>query len=226
MQGDSSLGNIATIVRNGSVGFSFMDMVNFNIYYVAFTSYNRSWSYASHPASNSALLLKSTQHVTLVKCSFSDNLGTALMVHNTSITLAENKFIHNQCECQSFNGKCTLGCGVSAVNSELTFTRNTNFLKISLCCTYTFSRTSNFINSAWFSDGAIYTSNNTVLTFTGTNNFISNHGGVIFTLEHVLTFNGTNNFIINSAGLHDGGAICASTNITLTFIGTNDFSNN
>ena len=33
MCGESSPGNIATIVRNGSVGFRFTDTVNFNIYY-------------------------------------------------------------------------------------------------------------------------------------------------------------------------------------------------
>ena len=61
MRGESSSGNIATVVRNGSVGFSFTNMVNFNILFLAFTSYNRSWSYGSHPASNSVLLLQSTQ---------------------------------------------------------------------------------------------------------------------------------------------------------------------
>ena len=35
MCGDSSSGNIATIVRNGSVGFSFTNVVDFNIYSLA-----------------------------------------------------------------------------------------------------------------------------------------------------------------------------------------------
>ena len=95
MRGESSSGNIATIVRNGSFGFRFTNMVEFNIHSLAFTSYNRYWSYDSHPASNSALFFQSTQSAKLVNCSFHDNLGTALAVHNTSITLAENKFIHN-----------------------------------------------------------------------------------------------------------------------------------
>ena len=66
--------------------------------------------------------------------------------------------------------------------------------------------------------GAIYTSGNTVFTFIGTNNFISNHvnigdGGAIYTLDHVVfTFNGTNNFINYSAGFRDG-AICARNKI-------------
>ena len=80
MWGEFSSDNIATVVRNGSVGFSFIKMVNFNIYSLAFTSYNRSWSYGSHPASNSALLLRSTQNAELVNCSFHDNIGTALAV--------------------------------------------------------------------------------------------------------------------------------------------------
>ena len=44
MRGESSSGNIATVVRNGSVGFSFTNMVDFNIYSLVFTSYNRFWS--------------------------------------------------------------------------------------------------------------------------------------------------------------------------------------
>jgi len=46
MQGKSSSGNIATVVCNGLVGFSFTNMVDFNICSLAFTSYDRSWSYA------------------------------------------------------------------------------------------------------------------------------------------------------------------------------------
>ena len=48
MRGESSSNNIATIVRNGSVGFSFTNMVDFNIYSLAFTSCNMSRSYGSH----------------------------------------------------------------------------------------------------------------------------------------------------------------------------------
>ena len=75
--------HIATVVCNGSVGFSFMNMVGFNIYSLVFTSYNRSLSYGSHPASISALLLQLTQNAKLVHCFFRDNLGTALTVRNT-----------------------------------------------------------------------------------------------------------------------------------------------
>ena len=239
MRGESSPSNIAKIVRNGSVGFSFTNMVDFSIYFLAFTS-NRSWSYGSHPASNSALLLNSTQNAKLVNCSFHDNLGTALTVYNTSITLAENsEFTHNQCGCELFTGRCGLGCGITVYNSILTFTGNTNFFRnskkgpgsaihITENAVLTFSGTNNFINN---SGSAIYASHNTVLNFTGASNFIGNHatryyggsgGSAIYALWNVtLTSNGTNNFINNS-----GSAIYASANTVLIFNGTNNFIGN
>ena len=58
MRGESSSDNMATIVRNGSVGFGFTNMVDLNTHSLAFISYNRSSRYGSHPASNSALILK------------------------------------------------------------------------------------------------------------------------------------------------------------------------
>ena len=95
MLGESSSNSIpCNNCCNGSVGFSFTNMVDFNIYSLAFTSYNRSRSYSSPPASNSALILQSTQHVNLINCFFHDNMGTVLTVHNTSIILVENKFTH------------------------------------------------------------------------------------------------------------------------------------
>ena len=127
MHGESSPGNIATVVRNGSVGFSFRNMVDFTIYPLAFTSYNRFLSYGSQPASNSALVLRSTQNAKLVNCSFHDNLGTALKVHNTNVTLIDNQFIHNQCGCVSDSDNCKVGCGITALNSNLTFIGNTTF---------------------------------------------------------------------------------------------------
>ena len=73
-----------------------------------------------------------------------------------------------------------------------------------------------------------------MLSFTGTNNFISNYvhrgsvhgsGGAIYIHGNaVLTFNGVNNFINNSAD--SGGAVYARNNTLLTFIGTSVFSNN
>ena len=70
MHGNSLSDNIATVVRNGSVGFSFTNMVDFNIYSLAFISYNRSWSYGSHPASNSALIFQPVQYTELVNLFF------------------------------------------------------------------------------------------------------------------------------------------------------------
>ena len=85
IRGESSSDSIATVVRNGSVGFSFTNMVDFNINGLAFTSYYGSWSYDSHPASNSALLFRSTKYAKLMNCIFHDNLGTALTVYNTTL---------------------------------------------------------------------------------------------------------------------------------------------
>ena len=106
---------------------SFTNMVDFNMLCLAFTSYNRSYSYGSRPASNSALFLQSIPNTKLVNCSFHDNIDTALAVSNSSVTLVENKFMHNQCACRSFSEMCELGCGVTTFNSNLTFTGNTSF---------------------------------------------------------------------------------------------------
>ena len=243
MHGESSSGNIATVVCNGSVGFSFTNMVDLNIYSLAFTSYNRSWSYGSHPASNSALLLRSTQNAKLVSCSFHDNLGTALVVKNTSLTLAENsEFIHNQCGCEPFSEVCELGCGITAFNCNLTFSGNTTFVEniassgSSAGAIWTsasslhFAGTNNFIgNLAKYDGGAIIAGNSVLLSFNGISNFCNNsagqYGGAI-RISHnvVLTFNGTNNFTNNSA--HYGGAINTIDNVNLTFIGINNFISN
>ena len=80
--------------------------------------------------------------------------------------------------------------------------------------------------------GAIVAYNNTVLSFSGINNFISNsarQGGAIFTSHNtVLSFNGINNFINNSGGEGSaGGAISIYINATvLSCCGTNNFINN
>ena len=244
MCGESPSNSIATIVCNGSVGLSFTNMVDFNIYSLAITSYNRSWSYGSHPASNSrsALLLQSSLYAKLINCSFHDNIGTALTVYNTSITLAENnEFVHNQCGCESFSERCKLGCGITALNSTLTFIGNTAFLKnrhnnvgvskvgagaiLAVASSLHFTGTSNFFDNVKSANkkqkhahggGATYVTNNTVLNFHGTNNFINNSannkGGAIYTTHNtVLTFTGTSNFINNyvhrGSELHAGGAI-------------------
>ena len=251
MRGQSSSGSIATVVRNGSVGFSFTNMVDFNIYSLTFTSYHRSWSYDSHPASNSALLLQSTKNARLVNCSFHNNLGTALTVHNTSITLEENKFTHNQCGCELFNERCKLGCGITALNSTLTFTGNTTFCKnnhnnfeaskvgagaiLAAASSLNFTGTSNFfdnVNSAnnagghvVGSGGAICILNNAVFTFHGINNFINNsaeNGAAIYAELNILI--GATDFSNDSA--QSGVAIYTANNAVLIFNGTNNFINN
>ena len=243
MCGDSSSGNIATVVRNGSVGFSFTNMVDFNIHSLAFTSYNF-WSYGRHlTASSSALFLQSTQNAELVNCSFHDNLGTALMVHNTIITLEGNNFMHNQCGCELFSYNCKLGCGITAFSSNLTFIGNTIFYENNAIHYYggtgaiwasvsslDFDGTNNFIgNSAEWYGGAIHVETNSSLSFNGTSNFSHNSadydGGAIDAYKNTaLTFTGTSSFCNNSA--MQGGAISANVNTKLTFDGNISFANN
>ena len=251
MCGEFPSDNMATVVRNGSVGFSFTNMVDFTIYFLAFTSYNynRSWSYDSHPASTSALLLQSTQNTKLVNCSFHDNLGTALAVINTYVTLVENsKFIRNQCACWSSSKLRELGCGIITFNSNLTFIGNTSFHNSTQTAFHPyfhcagaiwasasslhFTGTSNFIgNSAngIKGVGALYAEANTSLSFSGTSNFSHNSaqvGGAIGIDDNVtLTFNGTNVFVNNSVS-DSGGAIFAVSNTLLSFSGTTEFSHN
>ena len=185
MHGESSSGNRATVVCHGSFGLSCTNMVEFEIYSLAFTSCGRNDGVS--PSSHYALLLQSTQHAELVNCFFHDNLGTALLVKNTNVTLAGNsEFIHNHCESNS----CVGGGGIRALSSNIAITGNTNFLE----------------NVAFSSEdndggGAIYASDNTVVHF-----------------------NGSSNFVNNSA--YQGGAICTYSSTTLTFSGTINFTNN
>ena len=74
----------------------------------------------------------------------------------------------------------------------------------------------------------------TLLSFSGTNNFISNSarnvgadaGGAIYAYSNaVLSFNGSNYFISNSAD-YSGGAIQKSGTSVLTVDGTTNFVNN
>ena len=119
MRGESS-DNIAAIVCNGQVGLSFTSVIRIEIYSMVFTSCGR--DYGISPVKNYALLLQSTQHAELVNCLFHENPGTALVVNNTNTTLAGNRFNHNCCES---NFSCLGGCGVTALNSKVTFTGNT-----------------------------------------------------------------------------------------------------
>ena len=95
-----------------------------------------------------------------------------------------------------------------------------------------FIGTNNFShNWAKFGGGALQAFMNVVLTFNGISNFFNNsakkyHGGVILALRNVvLVFNGTNNFIGNSAN-KDGGALTATFNVSLSFIGASNFTHN
>ena len=220
MYGESSSGNRATIVCSGSVGLCFTSMVDFKIYSLAFTSCSK--RYAGIPGIplalyRAAVYLHSTQHTELVNCSFHDNIGTALVVDNTNITLVGNtEFAHNRA-C----GNIIAGGGIIASDSNLTFTGNTTFLDSSAI---TYGQCP-FVGST-FGSSAIVTTSNTVLSFNGINNFINNSGlggggGAIYThAKTVLSFNGTSNFINNSAPIIHGGAILASDNTVLSFNGT------
>ena len=247
MLGESFSGYVATVVHKGPVGFNFTNMMYFNIYSLAFTSFNRSRSYGSHR--NFAMLLQSTHYAKLVNCSFHDNLGTALTVHNTNVTLTETKFMHNQCACQPFSDIRELGCSITTFKSNLIFTGSTTFRNNTQTASYPsfycagaiwasassihFNGTSNFIcNTAKGVSsfgGAINAETNTLLTFSGTSNFTHNSaevGGAISTFHNVaVIFSGTNNFISNKANDY-GGAIYAENNTSLSFHGTNKFSHN
>ena len=221
MQGQSLSGNIATVVCHGSVSLSFTNMVEFKIYSLHFTACSRS-SGGPPPSRYYALLLQSTQYAALVNCSFYDNIGNALLVKNTNVTLAGNsEFIHNYCESNS----CIGGGGITALSSNIAITGNTTFLE----------NLGIFHGRGNNSGVAIY-SNNTILSFSGVSNFsnnlaIENAAGcaIAATANSVLIFNGTNNFINNSVpGDYGaaGGAIYIEDNTTLTLNGANNFINN
>ena len=228
MRGESSSGNRATVVCRGSVGLCFTSMVEFKMYSLDFTSCSRLLRYAFTVPDfplipiYAALDLQSTQCTELVNCSFQSNNGTALVVNNTDITLTgSTEFKHNRA-C----GNNILGGAIIAFSSNLRFTGNTTFLDNSA----TF-RHCPFGGSA-FGSGAIVTLNHTVLSFSGTTNFINNsadhggYGGAIYTLDNtILSLSGTNNFINNYGGI-EGGAIYIEYNTVLSFSGTNNFINN
>ena len=134
---------------------------------------------------------------------------------------------------------CILGCGITALNSNRTFTGNTTFLK----------NRHNNLGVSEIGAGAISTVTS-VLLFIGTNNFFNNSAsssgifvlkptssGAIYATESVVIFNGTNSFLSKSAntgatayGNSDGGAlggaIYAVVNTVLIFNGINSFTGN
>ena len=215
IHGESSFGNKATVVCRGSVGLSFSSMVEFKIYYLVFTSCSRKYAITlpgtPPTCAHVGLFLQFAQDAELVNCSFQANLGTALAVSNTSITLSGNcDFAYNHLLC---GYSIATGGGIIAVSSNLTFTGNATFLDIGASCMASFG-------------GVIIILDNTVVSFNGTSNFITSQGGTIFASSHtVLSFSRTNNFINNSAG-DIGGAISTYNNTVLSFSGTNNFINN
>ena len=245
MCGESSSDYVATptVVCDGSVGLNFMSVVDFKIHSLAFTSCGRSFCKHSMCFGKYTLLLGSIELAKLVNCSFHNNLGTALVVYNTSIALAENnEFTHNRCDHERKNS--FVGAAILAFrNSSLSFTGTSNFINNSAdysggaiaaySTSLSFTGTSNFINNSaeGGQGGAINAGYNTSLSFTGTNNFISNSaaysGGAIYAVNSTsLSFTGTNNFINNSAEGGPGGAIDAGYNTSLSFTGTNNFISN
>ena len=255
MRGESSSGNRATVVCNGPVGLSFTNMVDFKMYSLAFASCNRSSNVndiVASLANNSALFLYSTQSAELVNCSFHDNFCTALAVYDTNITLAENKFTHNHCVCDTCG--LALGCGITARNSNMTFTGTTTFLENSYSTPGTavlagaiwvfesllhFNGTNNFIgnvNSAQSTlggSGAVYATTGSFLSFIGVSDFSNNSahygGGAIYADTALVTntsvsFSGRSIFINNSAD--HGGAIYAQYHVAFSFIGRSIFIGN
>ena len=267
MRGKSSSDNPPTIVCNGPVGFSFASIVDFKIHTLAFTSCSRTYTIpqdiilflgrqytlkykTGSPSVHFALLLQSTQYAEIVNCSFHNNLGTALAVNNTNVTLAGNsKFTHNHCEPDCKIG----GGGIAAFNSNLTFNGNTTFFENNATLygagifmfTSRLSSTGNmhFINNLnsgfatlqqlLFVPGGTIWAAASSLSFSGTNNFINNSarsdfggvGAAIYALYSTsLSFTGVSNFKQNSAT--DGGAVYAAFNSVLHFSGTSNFSSN
>ena len=171
--------------------------------------------------------------------------GGAIDTQNTTLTFSgTSNFINN-----SAHG---YGGAIDTENTKLIFSGTSNFINNSADqsggAIFTYDNTvfivkgaSVFINnSAGGYGGAICTSY-TILTFSGTKNFIknsANYSGAIYTENTVLNVSGTNSFINNSAN-HSAGAIGIHNNFTaywkggvtvgstaLAFEGTSDFINN
>jgi len=233
--GESSSGYVAKVVCSGSVGLSFMSMVALKIHSLAFISCGRSFD-------KYVMLLESTEYAELVNCSFQKNIGTALAVYQTSITLAENnEFTHNYCDHEGFIANSCVGVGgITALYSNLTFIGNTTFLRnhatfgsagiYMINCSLSSTGSIHFINNSltYFSEHcsvAIWASAS-FLNITGTSNFINNSGTIAVIAKHntSLSFTGTSNFIDNSAV--GGSAIVAHDNTSLSFTGISNFINN
>ena len=237
MCGECSSGNRATVICSGPVGLSFTSMVEFKIDSLAFTSCSRKYAVNHLATIQVVLYLQSTQDAELVNSSFHDNLGTALRVDKTNITLAGNtEFTRNYMLC---GGKFVGGGGIIVHSSNLTFTGNTTFLDNNASCsvggaiymldsTVSFHGINNFISNSAGGGGGAISSYNTILTFSGTSNFINNSAEtvgalIINTNNTVLNPNGTNSFVNNSARHGSSGAIYK---LGSNFIETNNLINN
>jgi len=243
MYGETS-GYVVTVVCSWPVGLSFTSMVGLKIHSLGFTSCGRNFDIPKYKASKYTLLLDAIEYAELINCSVHGNLGTALVVYHTSITLAQNNdFTHNHCDCEGFiPNSCVGGGGITAVDSNLTFIGNATFLG-NCAADYggaivardnvllSFTGISNFINNtAKGFGGAILARNNTSLSFTGASNFTNNsaggNGGAIFAgVITSLSFTGISNFINNSA-VDYGGAILVRDNVSLSFTGASNFTDN
>ena len=99
--GESSSGNIATVVCKETVGFTFTSTKELKICSLAFTFGSRNYGGSNYLLSGKyALLLQSAQHAELVNCFFHVNTGSALIVDNTNVTLrltGNSEFTHNHC---------------------------------------------------------------------------------------------------------------------------------
>ena len=244
MRGESSSDNYtATVVCSGPYGLIFTNMMKFKMQSLAFTKCSRMYTFPLNVLisiitstlrvpftptlpfiAKHVLLLQFTQYAELVNCSFHDNIGTGLVVINSSITAENNDFTHNYCE----PSKCDMfGGGIVTVNSSLTFIGNTTF-----------------IGNIGIAVGAGIFTFNSALNSTGNFHFESNSNigsilitgvggvnvGTMFAHTSSLHFNGTNNFTNNSAQSQNiwsyGGAICVVGNTSLSFTGTSNFKQN
>ena len=232
MWGESSSGYVARVACNGAVGFCFSSMADFKTHSLTFTTCGRNFGGSNFKAT---LLLESVGNAELANSSFHDNVGTAIIAHDTSITLAENsEFAHG-------------GGGITALDSILVLIGNMIFVENDAILG---SAVINVTNCSLTSTGSIHFINNSItggskhpavaiwastssLNFVGTSNFINNSinisegfgwGGAIYAFNNSsLSFNGTSNFINNS---DYGNVIGVEENTLLSFTGSSNFINN
>ena len=95
-------------------------MLDLKIASLSFTGYSNHRIKNTFKA-HAALFLSSTHYAELVNCSFHENFGPALVVHNTNIILIGNsEFRHNN---------WCLGGAILTLSSNMTFIGNTTFIE-------------------------------------------------------------------------------------------------